>query len=63
MIERDKQVSDQQKKHAEEKERQEHPQTGDRHKPEPQQAGMTTDADAAKDKGYAERIEEKTEKH
>jgi hypothetical protein len=63
VIERDKQVDDQQKKHANEKEREQHPQTGGRRQPEPQQAGMATDPEVAKDKGYAERIEEKTEKH
>lgn len=59
MIEREKQVTDQQKKHADEKERHEHPHRDGKVKP----AGMTTDPEAAQDKAYVQRIDEKTQKH
>ncbi len=64
MIEREKQRTDQEKKHAAEKERRTHPKRPSaRHKPEPQHAGMDTDPQTMKDKNYVKRIEEKTEKH
>lgn len=63
MIERNKQVNDQQKKHAEEKARKEHPQNDARTQTGQQKAGMTTDPEAAKDKDFAKRIEEKTNTH
>ena len=62
MIERDKQVADQQKKHSTEKERQKHPRKGAK-TPQEQQAGMSTDPQTMKDEGYVDRIDEKTSKH
>ncbi len=61
MIERDKQVDEQQKKHQAEKEHQ-HPQK-DSKAQQQQQAGMSTDKAAMKDEGYIARIDEKTSKH
>ena len=63
MIEREKQRTDQQKKHAAEKERREHPKKDVKAQAGQQHAGMDTDPETMKDKGYVERIEEKTEKH
>lgn len=63
MLERDKQVTDQQKKHAAEKERREHKDKGNTSQPEQQQAGMSTDPEAMKDEGYQKRIEKKTSTH
>jgi hypothetical protein len=63
MIERDKQRSDQEKKHAAEKERREHPKKDVKVQPDQQHAGMDTDPQTMKDKDYVKRIEEKTEKH
>ncbi len=63
MNERDKQVDDQQKKHAAEKERREHPKKDVKNKTGQEHAGMATDPQTMKDKGYVKRIEEKTEKH
>jgi hypothetical protein len=65
MLEREKQVSDQEKKHAGEKERQEHPKRDVKaqDKPGQVQAGDDTKPETMKDKGYVERITEKTEKH
>ena len=63
MIERDKQVTDQQKKHAAEKERREHPQQGPTHQPEPPAIGSDTDPKTMENKEYVETITEKTEKH
>lgn len=62
MIEREKQRADQQKKHKAEKERRLHTQKKDE-RPTIQQAGKATDPETMQDKGYVERIEEKTEKH
>lgn len=63
MSEQDKQATDQQKKHEAEKRRGEHPEE-DVHAPSEQhEVGMASDPNAAKDKGYAKRIEEKTSKH
>lgn len=63
MIERDKQRTDQEKKHAAEKERREHPKKDVKDVSGQQHAGMDTDPQTMKDKGYVERITEKTEKH
>jgi hypothetical protein len=63
VIERDKQVTDQEKKHAAEKQRREHPKKDVKNKSGQQHAGMATDPQTMKDKGYVERITEKTEKH
>jgi hypothetical protein len=63
MIERDKQRIDQEKKHAAEKERREHPKKDVKVQPGQQHAGMDTDPQTMKDKDYVKRIEEKTEKH
>lgn len=63
MIERDKQRIDQQKKHAAEKERREHPKKDTKAQPEHHHAGMDTDPQTMQDKDYIKRIEEKTEKH
>ncbi len=62
MIEREKQRADQRKKHKAEKQRREHPGKRDE-KPTVQQAGKASDPETMRDKGYIERIEEKTEKH
>jgi hypothetical protein len=62
MIEREKQRTDQQKKHANEKERQAHPKKDTVAKTQGH-AGADTDPQTMKDKGYVKRIEEKTEKH
>lgn len=63
MIERDKQVTDQQKKHAAEKERQKHPRKDVKDQQGQQHAGMSTDPETMKDEGYVKRIDEKTEQH
>lgn len=63
MQERDKQVDDQQKKHAREKELQEQSQKSHKDEPEKPPAGMSTDPEAVRDPNYARRIEEKTKKH
>lgn len=63
MLEREKQRTDQQKKHAAEKQRRARPGKDDKGRVERKQAGMATDPQAMKDKGYIERIDEKTEKH
>lgn len=63
MIERDKQRTDQRKKHAAEKERREHPKKGAKVKREQQHAVSDTNPESVKDKDYVKRIEEKTEKH
>lgn len=63
MIERNKQVDDQQKKHAEEKERQQKPDKKAKIEPGHEHARMATDPEAAKDPGYIERMNEKTSKH
>ncbi len=63
MIERDKQVTDQQKKHAADKKRHEHKRENDKSQTSQPEAGMSTDPKAMEDKGYQERIEKKTEKH
>ena len=62
MLEREKQVSDQQKKHARAKRDQEKKKRPDK-SPEQKQAGMTTDPNAERDKGYVERMTDKTSKH
>jgi hypothetical protein len=59
MIERDKQVTDQQKKQAKKQQDQQSKNV----KPQPEQAGMSTDPEAMKDEGYQKRIEDKTSKH
>ncbi|QBD75283.1 hypothetical protein EPA93_04430 [Ktedonosporobacter rubrisoli] len=63
MIERDKQVTDQQKKHKAEKERHEHPQKDVKAEPAQQHARSDTDPKTMQDKDYVKRIDEKTEKH
>jgi hypothetical protein len=63
MIEREKQRTDQQKKHKAEKQRRTHSGKKGEGRPEQRQAGKATDPETMQDKGYAERIEEKTEKH
>lgn len=63
MIERDKQVTDQQKKHRAEKARRKHPSKDVKDQQGQQQAGMSTDPETMKDEGYVKRIEEKTEHH
>lgn len=65
MVEREKQRHDQQKKQASEKEKREHPQKDQKapHRPEREHAGMATDPEAMRDRGYIERIDEKTRKH
>ncbi len=66
MQERDKQRTDQEKKHAVEKERREHLHKDIKTQASEEQgtqAEMTTDPDAPKDKDYVKRIEKKTEKH
>jgi hypothetical protein len=62
MIERDKQVDDQQKKQAKH-EADMRSKKNAKAKPEQQHAGMATDPETMKDKDYVKRIEEKTEKH
>ncbi len=62
MIEREKQRTDQQKRHKAEKQRRAHPEKKDE-RPTVQQAGKASDPETMQDKGYIERIEEKTEKH
>ncbi len=63
MIERDKQRSDQEKKHKAENQRRSHAEKSKAQRPEQREAGKSTDPETMKDKGYVERIEEKTEKH
>ena len=63
MLEREKQRTDQQKKHAAEKQRRAHPGKDHKGQAERKQAGKASDPEPMKDKGYIERIEEKTEKH
>ncbi len=63
MIERDKQVDKQQAKHNKKKERAQQARKNAKEQPEQQHAGMATDPETMKDKGYVKRIEEKTEKH
>jgi hypothetical protein len=66
VLEREKQRADQEKKHAAEKARREHPQKDVKTQASERQgqhAGMSTDPETAKDKDYAKRIEEKTKKH
>lgn len=63
MLERDKQRTDQQKKHAAEKQRRAHPKEDEKSKSGQQKAGADTDPETMKDKAYIKRIEEKTEKH
>ena len=63
MIEREKQVTDQQKKHENEKKHQEQPSGDVKAQSGQQHAGMANDPDTMKDKGYVERIDEKTSKH
>jgi CRISPR/Cas system CSM-associated protein Csm5 (group 7 of RAMP superfamily) len=62
-IERDKQVTDQQKKHAAEKERRKQSRKDVKARSGQQHAGMATDHQTMRDKDYVERIEDKTEKH
>ena len=62
MIERDKQVIDQHKKHEKEKERQQHPHKDTKDQAGQQHAGMSTDPQTMQDKVYQERIDEKTSK-
>jgi hypothetical protein len=63
VIEREKQRTDQQKKHANEKKRRKPSKNDTPAQTEQTQAGMATDPQTMKDKGYVERIEEKTKKH
>jgi len=63
MIERNKQVDDQEKKLAKEKADHEHPHKDVKDQSGQQHAGKATDPETMKDKGYVERIEEKTSKH
>jgi len=65
MLGREKQRSDQQKKHAKEKERRKHPPKDQKAQSRPGQehAGMATDPETMQDEDYAKRITEKTEKH
>ena len=63
MIEREKQVTDQEKKLAKEKADHEHSKKDVKDQQGQQHAGMATDPETMKDKGYVERITEKTEKH
>ncbi|GCE45466.1 hypothetical protein EI42_02903 [Thermosporothrix hazakensis] len=63
MQEREKQKIDQEKKHANEKERRAHPQEDVKKQVKQPHAGMATDPETMKDPGYAKRIEEKTKKH
>ncbi len=71
MIAREKQKSDQEKKHVAHQKSTEHPQhDGQVQSQQSEQAqsgqpnvGMATDPEATKDKGYVKRIEEKTQKH
>ncbi|HVU66117.1 MAG TPA: hypothetical protein VHD63_03270 [Ktedonobacteraceae bacterium] len=65
MLERDKQRGDQHKKQKREKKL--HEQSEQEQKAQPQteerQAEMATDPAAARDEGYIERMNEKTQKH
>ena len=63
MLEREKQRTDQQKKHAGEKQRRARSGKNEKGRTEHKQAGQASDPEAMKDKGYVERIEEKTKKH
>lgn len=63
MIERDKQRTDQQKKHKAEKQRRAQPGKKGAEGKGQRQAGKSTDVETMQDKDYIERIEEKTEKH
>jgi hypothetical protein len=63
MLEREKQRSDQQKKHAAEKKRQSSARKDGKKEINQQQAGSDTNPETMKDKDYVKRIEEKTEKH
>ncbi len=63
MIEREKQRTDQAKKHKAEKQRRSHSEKNREQHSEQREAGKSTDPETMKDKGYVERIEEKTEKH
>lgn len=63
MIERDKQRTDQEKKHAAEKERRKHSKDKDKNLPQKPNARSDTDPSSVKDKAYVKRVEEKTEKH
>ena len=62
MLEREKQRADQQKKHKAERQRRANSAKKGK-SPTVQQAGRATDPKTMQDKGYTERIEEKTEKH
>jgi hypothetical protein len=61
MIEREKQRTDQEKKHKEEKQRRSHSEKKREGRQEQRKAGKSTDPETMLDKGYVERIEEKTE--
>jgi hypothetical protein len=65
MLEREKQRSDQQKKHVKEKERRKHPHKDQKAQSRAGQehAGMATDPEAMQDDDYVKRMNEKTEKH
>lgn len=62
MFERDKQVDDQQKKQARHEENM-RAKNSNKAESEQPHAGMATDPETMKDKGYVKRIDEKTEKH
>ena len=61
MLEREKQRTDQEKKHQAEKQRRSKKKSEGH--VEQHEAGRATNRESMKDKGYVERIEEKTEKH
>lgn len=65
MLERDKQRSDQQKKHAKAKEKHEHSRKNQKAQDRPEQAhaGAATDPETMQDPNYVKRIDEKTRKH
>jgi hypothetical protein len=63
MLERDKQRTDQEKKHQTKKQRHSQSKKKSEAHIEHQEAGRATDPETMQDKGYEERIEEKTKKH
>ena len=63
MLEREKQVTDQEKKAARAKADHEHSHKDAKDKTEQKHAGMATDPKAMENKQYVEQITEKTEKH
>ncbi len=63
MLEGDKQREEQLEKYAKEKERHARKKKHTENQGEQRQAGMTSDPQAARDQGYVERIDGKTQKH